>query len=89
MPLSQCGGGSMHLALQAVVIVLMILFVVAWMVAFWVWTGAIRDARESGRSYGMISLTLFFSSRLYFAANLAMVVTGLIVVGILIATGRI
>jgi hypothetical protein len=42
-------------AVNAILIVLMIIFTGAWMVGFWIQTGAIRDARESGHRYWLLN----------------------------------
>jgi hypothetical protein len=42
-------------AIQAAILVLMAIFTIAWMVGFWVNTGVIRDARESGHRYWLIN----------------------------------
>jgi hypothetical protein len=42
-------------AVNAILIVLMIVFTGAWMVGFWIQTGTIRDARESGYRYWLLN----------------------------------
>ena len=41
--------------INVILIVLMLVFTGAWMVGFWVHTGRIRDARESGHRYWLIN----------------------------------
>jgi hypothetical protein len=40
---------------NAILIVLMIVFAGAWMLSFWIQTGTIRDARESGHRYWLLN----------------------------------
>ena len=42
-------------AMQVLLWVLMIIFMIAWIVNFWISTGAIRDARQSGYRYWLIN----------------------------------
>jgi hypothetical protein len=42
-------------AVNAILIVLMIVFTGSWMVGFWIQTGTIRDARESGHRYWLLN----------------------------------
>jgi|SRR5580698_7192879 hypothetical protein len=42
-------------ALQALLGLLLIIFTIAWMVGFWINTGAIKDARQSGYRFWLIN----------------------------------
>ena len=81
--------------LTILLIICGVLFVLAWMVAFWIWTTSISDARASGHRYWMGNPRAILASyrarnwNLYLAVTLAMIGISVIVVGILIFTGRI
>jgi hypothetical protein len=81
--------------MNVLLLLLMILFVLAWMVAFWVQTGTIRDARESGHPYWMVNPRAIIAGYramnfwLYGAALLVGGVSALLIFVILIFTGRI
>jgi hypothetical protein len=47
--------------INVILIALMIVFTGAWMVGFWVHTGSIRDARESGHRYWLINPLAIFA----------------------------
>ena len=74
---------------SAVLIVLMIVFAAAWMVGFWVQTGTIRDARESGHRYWLINPRAILTG--YRAMNwklyLASVLMGLIALAAIFVIG--
>jgi hypothetical protein len=89
------GGGSMQTALEAVLFALMVLFMLAWMVAFWVQRGTIRDARQSGHRYWFVNpLAILAGYRamnwnLYLWSMFAMFLIAAIIVVILFTTGHI